>query len=672
NAVADDRTNTVFVTAPTESLKLIETILKDLDSNPMPATELRAFQLKAAGAEATSKLLSTLVKGDDGNSRRGFDDFPFFSRSSSSGDAAKPKVNITFDERTNTVIVSASAEVIRQVEDLLKLLDANPASSSVVKVFQLKYADAFTTARLVRETFAPENKGSGDSPFRFLIFGNPGEQQKGAKVTVSEDSRTNSIVVTGPTELMKVIQELIDKIDANPVAEEAMFIYRLRNGQAVRLEIVLNTLFGNYDSQGGQNNRNGGDQEGPQQQFRQSGLNRNNGQNGGNNSGRNNNNNRGSAGGNRGRQNGANGQVSPGLAKALTEMAGQVFVVADQDTNALLVTTATKYQDRVRQIIAELDRPVPQVLIKVLVAEVTHDDSVDFGVDFSVINRRPNGEGTSVSSAFGNAAQTGGLVVSLLEDKLNVQLHALRTQGKLDVLSRPYILASDNQLASITVGNRVPFITNTRVTDNGQTLNDIAYEDIGILLNVTPHINPDGIVLMDVTPEVSQLTSSTVPIGNGQNGVVIAKRSADSRVGVRSGQTIVIGGLMEDRKTSTVNKIPLLGDLPLVGPIFARTVVTKAKTELLFFLTPHVAQSPDLLPDAAAQEEQGLRITPNAVTPGKYEEHRRGLERGRMPFTQPVGADQAIQPIGPPAPPPEPMQPPVAPPEPPGGRREPG
>jgi general secretion pathway protein D len=133
------------------------------------------------------------------------------------------------------------------------------------------------------------------------------------------------------------------------------------------------------------------------------------------------------------------------------------------------------------------------------------------------------------------------------------------------VLSRPYILASDNQLPSITVGNQVPFITNTRITDNGQTINTIQYQDVGIILNVTPHINPDGVVIMDVIPEVSQLTGTTVPISDQVSAPVIAKRSAESRVGVRTGQTIVIGGLMEDRKTSTVNKIPLLGDLPIVG-----------------------------------------------------------------------------------------------------------
>src|SRR5207237_4739266 len=166
------------------------------------------------------------------------------------------------------------------------------------------------------------------------------------------------------------------------------------------------------------------------------------------------------------------------------------------------------------------------------------------------------------STVLGNAAAAtanGGLVVSIMEANLNATLHALAIDGKLDVLSRPYILASDNQLASITVGQEVPFITDTRLTDTGQTINTIQYQDIGIILDVVPHINPDGLVIMDVSPEISALTGTTIPISETVTAPVFAKRSAQSRVSIKDGQTIVIGGLMEDRKTSTIQKVPLIG-----------------------------------------------------------------------------------------------------------------
>jgi len=146
------------------------------------------------------------------------------------------------------------------------------------------------------------------------------------------------------------------------------------------------------------------------------------------------------------------------------------------------------------------------VLIKVLVAEVTHSSDTDLGVEFSAMNLRASGNGQSVLSNFGlDAAQatSGGLIAKVMETDFAATVRMLETVGKLDVLSRPYILASDNQLASIIVGQVVPIPTNTRVTDTGQTISNVDYVDIGIILNVTPHINPDGLVILDVNPEIS-------------------------------------------------------------------------------------------------------------------------------------------------------------------------
>lgn len=315
----------------------------------------------------------------------------------------------------------------------------------------------------------------------------------------------------------------------------------------------------------------------------------------------------------------------------MTDLYGQVYVVADQDTNSLLVATASKYEDRVKQIILELDRPVPQVLIKVLIAEVTHDNSSDLGVDFSILNTRATGQGQRIGSTFGNAAAgvaNGGLVVSMLESQVQATLHALATSGKLDVLSRPYILASDNQLASISVGQIVPFVTESRLDQNSNTINTIQYQDIGISLSVTPHINPDGLVIMDVAPTISSFTQATVQISAGVNAPIFQQRGAQSRVGIKDGQTIVIGGLMEDRKNSTLSKVPILGDIPFLGLLFQRNNVTKTKTELLIFLTPHVAAAPESLKPMSIDEQKGLKLTPEAVQPGMFQEHMEGMQRG--------------------------------------------
>jgi hypothetical protein len=208
------------------------------------------------------------------------------------------------------------------------------------------------------------------------------------------------------------------------------------------------------------------------------------------------------------------------------------------------------------------------------------------------------------------------------------------------VLSRPYILASDNQLASITVGQEVPTIQNSRVTDTGQTINTLQYQDIGILLDVI-RTQSGGLVIMDVAPEISALTGGSVPISDTASQPIIAKRSAQSRVSVRSGNTIVIGGLMEDRKTETINKVPILGDIPGIGALFRRKEVKKTKTELLIFLTPQVASRPESLPAMTKDELGAYKIAPNAVAPGAFDEHLRNMESRRRPGREQGGDEPA-------------------------------
>ncbi|MDB5289423.1 MAG: gspD 1 [Phycisphaerales bacterium] len=632
NAVADTRTNTVAVTAPDESMKLVEQIIHEMETDPSAAFDIESFSLKFADATATAKLLASLFQPDPSQAASG-------TKGTGREAAIKAKVVTAADDRTNTVVVTAPADTLKIIETVVKMLDANPVSGAEIQVFQLVNADASTAAKLLQSTFQPAVlQSSSAAPTK--PPGTVDAIRRLGWVSATSDDRTNTLIVTAPAEVMRVVTGIVRQLDSNPVSQQAFFIYRLRNGQAQNLELVLNNLFGSGQSGASSATARpaqGLTAQGQAPAGRGPGLTP-------------------SGGTGIGARRGTSGflatgaapvpQLSPGTARAVTEMSGQVYVVADPDTNSLLVTTATRYQSQVRAIITELDRPVPQVLIKVLVAEVSHDDSADWGLDFSVLNRRNSGNGQSGSTVLGNAAAgaaNGGLVVSMLETNVNATLHALATAGKLDVLSRPYILASDNQLASITVGQEVPFITDTRLTDTGQTINTIQYQDVGIILNVTPHINPEGLVILDVAPEISQLADTTVTITTGVAAPVINKRSAQSRVGIINGQTIVIGGLMEDRKTTTVNKVPILGDIPWIGELFRRTQAAKSKTELLIFLTPHVAQQPETLKPMSDDEMRGTKLTPHAVEPGTFEEQMRGMHRGDVPETRP--AAPATQPV---------------------------
>ena len=201
---------------------------------------------------------------------------------------------------------------------------------------------------------------------------------------------------------------------------------------------------------------------------------------------------------------------------------GQAYFVPNQDTNAILVyLTDAKFEARVRAIIDKLDRPVPQVVIKVLIAEVTHTNDEDIGFEFGGQNL------ASATDIFGNTVQfgptagtdyglsqaSGGLKIGLVEGQVSATLRALADEDKLDVISRPYILAKDNQEAYMIIGQEVPYITNSQVTSTGDTINSVTYREVGVILDVIPHINPEGLVTMDIAPQVSQLDpGSGVPI----------------------------------------------------------------------------------------------------------------------------------------------------------------
>ncbi|HEX2971937.1 MAG TPA: type II secretion system secretin GspD [Tepidisphaeraceae bacterium] len=570
---------------------------------------------------------------------------------------------------SNSVIITDSAANIRRITEIISALDTHMADSSDVKVFRLKNASAANTARLITDVFKEDtqsqNRSSGNGGMQMPGFmrgmGFPGAQGGGRggsgnnqsqgsrqtiKVSASADDRTNTVVVTGPSDVLLVVERVVKELDADPTEQQSVFVYSLKNAQAINLESVINNLFnstggssyrgtssGSYQnrntqqrssgsssfgnrSSSGMGNRSGGSSFGSTSGFGSTGGFGGSGFNsGGFNSGQ--------------RFGGGMGGLSSSASRSAADLAGQVYVVAEADTNALLVMTSPKNYERVKQILDELDRAVPQVLIKVLLAEVTHDNSRDLGAEFSILNLRTDANGNVLGQKggtdFGLANSSGGLVVQVLENNLTTTLRALENAGKLDVLSRPYILASDNQLASITVGQEVPFVQQSRTTDEGDTIDTISYEDIGILLDVIPHINPKGLVIMDVRPEISALTNASVTVSGTQKYPVYAKRSAQSRVSIQDGQTIVIGGLMEDRKNDSVSKVPLLGDIPLIGALFQRVQTTKSKTELLIFLTPHVAQNNKELGDVSQGAEDGIKVVPQAVEPGTFEDHMKAL-----------------------------------------------
>ena len=313
---------------------------------------------------------------------------------------------------------------------------------------------------------------------------------------------------------------------------------------------------------------------------------------------------------------------------------GSATISSDPETGRIIVITDEETSEHIAQVITNLDIPKPQVLIKVVFLEVTYNNGYDIGVEGGFKNQTVGGGSSqgnaSGANAFGASALTSlatnvnalGLPISafgptppgagfyqVVGNDYMVTLRAIASAGKTEVLSRPSILARNNQPATITVGQSVPLITNVRYDNFGNAINSVEYTDVGIILRVTPFVANDGQVEMIVSPEISSLTDQTVAIAAGVSVPVIAKRSADTVVVTPDGQPVIIGGLMQNNKTGIEYKIPLLGDIPFLGNLFKRQAKNTTKTELLIFLTPHIVQSPAQLL-ALSEKERAATVLP--------------------------------------------------------------
>lgn len=315
---------------------------------------------------------------------------------------------------------------------------------------------------------------------------------------------------------------------------------------------------------------------------------------------------------------------------------GAAHFEIDPDSRSLIVTTDPDTNETIRRLVEQLDRPVPQALIKVLFLEVTHTDDLDVGTDIRFAHEESDGDYRILETMFGAASFTQGGTVAVLQDDLQATLSLLAEVTKTEVLSRPSIMARSNQEATITIGSEVPFVRNSQVTDDGRVLNTVEYEDIGIILTVTPYISDDGTVELDVAPEISTLTGESVTISEGIEAPTFSKRSAETRVVVPDGRTVVIGGLMDNLDTDTVRKVPLLGDIPLLGRLFQRRIQDKTKTELLIFLTPHVVRTAEESERLTEDESSGTSLVPNA-----FEDD--SLRRLLPPGTPHAGEEQPRQ-----------------------------
>ncbi|HWJ12605.1 MAG TPA: secretin N-terminal domain-containing protein [Gemmatimonadaceae bacterium] len=265
-----------------------------------------------------------------------------------------------------------------------------------------------------------------------------------------------------------------------------------------------------------------------------------------------------------------------------------IQIVSDETTNALVIHAIEPDYEIVRQAIEALDLRPRQVLIEMLIAEVRHSSELDFGV--AARSTRETGPDGARGSAIASSS-TADLILRLTTNAafdVNVALHALQSRGDVRILSRPVLLAQNNQEAKILVGSQRPFVQVFRSLPTEAAIRDqvVQYKDVGTSLTILPTINADGYVDLQLAQEVSTATTE-VQFG----APVISTRETSTHLLVRNGQTAMLGGLVDRTQEASHSGLPFLAAIPLAGHLFGSAIASRATTELFLFLTPYIIET---------------------------------------------------------------------------------
>ncbi len=280
---------------------------------------------------------------------------------------------------------------------------------------------------------------------------------------------------------------------------------------------------------------------------------------------------------------------------SLSNQAGEIRIIAEETSNSLLVRATDSDWALVQQIIQGVDLRPLQVLIEVTIAEVTRTHSLDLGVSGTVKHTETGKDATNVTASAASLASARDFILELTGGRgavsYDVAINALQERGDVRVLSLPVMMAQNNRQATLNVGSSRPFVQISQTVPNDPTgrVQTVQYIDVGTVLTITPTINPDGYVNLQVTQTDNSATNEVQ-----FDAPVINKREATTQVFIRDGQTTVIGGLAGNTRSRQDSGIPLISRIPLIGTLlFGNTSRTDDTTELFLFLTPHIISSDD-------------------------------------------------------------------------------
>ena len=617
--------------------------------------EIRVFELQHADAQQVARVINDLFPN-----RGGLAAMARARRTRRDGQQAGmpmvptgPEVRASADDYTNSVVVNANPEYISKVEVLIRNLDKEVTSTMQTRVFPLEYASATEMADVISSVLLSTAPGqrtaaSQSLPFEQRIRGGGGRTAFYAvRAQVVPNERTNSLIVTATPSNLAIAEMVIQELDKPVEFESTTYVLPLANAQAMDVAYLLDQALrtgGTSSSYYSQQRYRGTTQrrtttyrpqsyqrrsaasDAPARSRAQASLDEvrlpdaldeealsEEGLDGADPaSSRQFPGWRGGAG-----SSGATvrvGRAGSGQIVNLLDLAGQANVVADPNTNSLIITTTPENYDAIKEIVKQLDTVPEQVLIEALVVEAALDSTSKLGMEWSWMQENVAGAsvGANVKMLPQDLAQERtNFKFSVIGPSLQTVLTALSTDKRFNVLSTPRIFTANNRQAQINISQRVPYIMSTRETDAGTVTYNYGYLDVGLVLDVTPHITQNGMVNIEVTQEANELQGFT-----SYQAPLISQRSATTTITVRDGETVVLGGMIREQTDRTVNKTPILGDLPILGGLFRSRGVTKGKTELMIFLTPRVVRDVEQAAALSRDQQRQVKIVlPSSAVP---------------------------------------------------------
>lgn len=636
-AIAEYRTNSLIVIASPRDLNQVAQIIKDIDvdEGPSAESEVKLFPIKYAVASEIQPILETAITGERStatgqpgqqqqqqrtqqgagqgntsasvpNSRLQFNrDGQIVNSGILSG------VVITNNPSTNTLIVRAPSKSMALIATLISQLDTPPSVDARIKVFEVKNGDATSLATTLQLAFGLPTNQTGNANTGNALGGLFGLQNLSAisgggesslvPLRIAAETRTNSIIVTGSNADLDVIEVLIARLDEDNARQRLTEVVWLRNSNALDVQTAINNLITTQRT-----NLN------TIQPVQQAGI--------------------------------ASGQVF----SVNERIDREVYVVAEPATNSLIISAMPRYMPMIREVIERLDRQMPMISVDILMAEVTLDDSFDFGAEFGLQdsllfdrnsatggtlnspvfnlgtgltaanNRRPDNVGGQGFSNFGLGRTSaglgyGGLVLAASNESVGMLFRALQDATRVQILSRPRLMTIDNNIGVVSVGQSVPRIqaSTLGVTGAQQSIVDVP---VGLIMQIQPRTNQDGLINMIVSVNRSSLSEESVVVGTDVNGAPITQRIINqtltqTRVTAYDGQTVVLSGLISKTRTSRSRRVPWLADIPIAGALFRFDSETESRSELLVVMTPRIINYNDEAKLEAIKQVESSRMS---------------------------------------------------------------